>query len=58
MLEVDDNGHRDGGGGGAPHPSCMGLRNMAHRVHVLGTKLRAGPHPHGRPGYGVQLILG
>ena len=58
VLEVDDNGHRDDGGGGTPHPSGMGLRNMAHRAQVLGAKLRTGPHPDGRPGYGVRLTLG
>jgi hypothetical protein len=35
----------------------MGLRNMAHRAQALGADLRTGPHPDGRPGYYVQLIM-
>ena len=56
VLEVDDNGQNSSSD--APHSSGMGLRNMAHRARLLGAELRTGPHPDGRPGYGVQLTLG
>ena len=55
VLEVDDNGQPSGSG--AAHSGGMGLRNMAHRAQALGAVLRTGPHPDGRPGYGVQLTL-
>jgi signal transduction histidine kinase len=54
VLEVGDNGQSSGG---APRSSGMGLRNMAHRAQALGADLRTGPHPDGRPGYYVQLIM-
>lgn len=56
VLEVDDNGQSSGRA--APPFSGMGLRNMAHHAQALGAELRTGPHPDGRPGYGVQLIVG
>ena len=56
VLEVDDDGQSSGRA--APPFSGMGLRNMAHRAQALGAELRTGPHPDGRPGYGVQLIVG
>ncbi|MDJ0366500.1 two-component regulator propeller domain-containing protein [Hymenobacter sp. H14-R3] len=56
VLEVCDNGQSSASS--LPHPSGMGLRNMAHRAKALGADLRTGPHQDGRPGYCVLVTLG